>query len=159
MPASSAAARRLARNRAFRTAGAAERGFCGLGSVKTSIGHTDTAAGVASLIKVVEALHEDFPALKRLLGFLGHGFLRCKAKNPAPNVDAISGTLQYYYGVREFDFYTVLFGIGRALGVTPNYVWARALGMPIERPKSLTTKMLEDVVAKAVQEQPVPQPA
>jgi citrate synthase len=81
-----------------------------------------------------------------------------KAKNPAPNVDAISGTLQHYYGVREFDFYTVLFGIGRALGVTPNYVWARALGMPIERPKSLTTKMLEDVVAKAVQEQPVPEP-
>ena len=72
-----------------------------------------------------------------------------KAKNPAPNVDAISGTLQYYYGVREFDFYTVLFGVGRALGVTANYVWARALGWPIERPKSLTTKMLEDVVAKA----------
>jgi citrate synthase len=74
-----------------------------------------------------------------------------KAKNPAPNVDAISGTLQYYYGVRDFDFYTVLFGVGRALGVTANYVWARALGMPIERPKSLSTKMLEDVVAKAAQ--------
>jgi len=72
-----------------------------------------------------------------------------KAKNPAPNVDAISGTLQYYYGVRDFDFYTVLFGVGRALGVTANYVWARALGMPIERPKSLTTKMLEDIVANA----------
>jgi citrate synthase len=72
-----------------------------------------------------------------------------KAKSPAPNVDAISGTLQYYYGVREFDFYTVLFGVGRALGVTANYVWARALGMPIERPKSLTTKMLEDETAKA----------
>ncbi len=71
-----------------------------------------------------------------------------KAKNPAPNVDAISGTLQYYYGVREFDFYTVLFGVGRALGVTANYVWARALGQPIERPKSLTTKMLEDIAAK-----------
>ena len=75
-----------------------------------------------------------------------------KAKNPAPNVDAISGTLQYYYGVREFEFYTVLFGVGRALGVTANYVWARALGMPLERPKSLTTKMLEDVVAKAAPE-------
>jgi len=74
-----------------------------------------------------------------------------KAKNPAPNVDAISGTLQYYYGIREFDFYTVLFGVGRALGVTPNYVWARALGQPLERPKSLTTKMIEDVVAKASQ--------
>lgn len=68
-----------------------------------------------------------------------------KAKNPAPNVDAISGTLQYYYGVREFDFYTVLFGVGRALGVTANLVWARALGQPLERPKSLTTKMLEEL--------------
>ncbi|MBN2387992.1 MAG: citrate (Si)-synthase [Anaerolineales bacterium] len=67
-----------------------------------------------------------------------------KAKNPAPNVDAISGTLQYHYGVREFDFYTVLFGVGRALGVTANLVWARALGQPIERPKSLTTAMLEE---------------
>jgi citrate synthase len=74
-----------------------------------------------------------------------------KAKNPAPNVDAISGTLQYHYGVREFDFYTVLFGVGRALGVTANYIWARALGQPIERPKSLTTKMLEDAVQKALQ--------
>lgn len=74
-----------------------------------------------------------------------------KAKNPAPNVDAISGTLQHYYGVREFDFYTVLFGVGRALGVTANYIWARALGMPIERPKSLTTKMLEEAVAKTSQ--------
>jgi citrate synthase len=76
-----------------------------------------------------------------------------KAKSPAPNVDAISGTLQYYYGVREFEFYTVLFGVGRALGVTANYIWARALGQPIERPKSMTTKMLEDVVTKA-SEQP-----
>jgi citrate synthase len=77
-----------------------------------------------------------------------------KAKNPAPNVDAISGTLQYYYGVRDFDFYTVLFGVGRALGVTANYVWARALGQPLERPKSLTTKMLEDAVAVAKAMQP-----
>lgn len=68
-----------------------------------------------------------------------------KAKNPWPNVDAISGTLQYHYGVKEFDFYTVMFGVGRALGVTANAVWARALGQPIERPKSLTTAMLEEI--------------
>lgn len=73
-----------------------------------------------------------------------------KAKNPAPNVDAISGTLQYYYGVREFDFYTVLFGVGRALGVTANIVWARALGQPIERPKSLSTAMLEEAAQTPV---------
>jgi citrate synthase len=59
--------------------------------------------------------------------------------------------LQYYYGVREFKFYTVLFGVSRALGVTANYIWARAFGWPIERPKSLTTKMLEEAVAKALQ--------
>ena len=70
-----------------------------------------------------------------------------KARNPWPNVDSISGTLQHHYGITEFDFYTVLFGVGRALGVTANYVWARALGQPLERPKSLTTKMLEDIAA------------
>jgi citrate synthase len=68
-----------------------------------------------------------------------------KAKDPWPNVDAISGVLQYHYGVRKFDFYTVLFGIGRFLGVSANVVWARALGQPLERPKSLTTEMLEKI--------------
>jgi citrate synthase len=90
------------------------------------------------LVQIADMVFEIVPQVLREQG---------KAKNPAPNVDAISGTLQYYYGVREFDFYTVLFGVGRALGVTANYVWARALGQPIERPKSLTMKMLEDVVA------------
>ncbi len=92
------------------------------------------------LIRLADMVFDVVPAVLREQG---------KAKNPAPNVDAISGSVQYYYGVRDFDFYTVLFGVGRALGVTANFVWARALGMPIERPKSLTTKMLEDVVAKA----------
>jgi citrate synthase len=72
-----------------------------------------------------------------------------KAKDPWPNVDAISGTLQNHYGVTEFDFYTVLFGVSRLLGVSANTVWARALGQPIERPKSLTTPMLEEIAAKA----------
>jgi citrate synthase len=72
-----------------------------------------------------------------------------KAKNPAPNVDAISGTLQYHYGIKEFEFYTVMFGVGRALGVSANAVWSRALGQPLERPKSLTTAMLEDIAEKA----------
>ncbi len=68
-----------------------------------------------------------------------------KAKNPWPNVDAQSGVIQWYYGVKEYEFYTVLFGVGRALGVCSNIIWARALGYPLERPKSLTTKMLEDI--------------
>ena len=91
-----------------------------------------------TLLQIADMVFEVVPQVLREQG---------KAKNPAPNVDAISGTLQYYYGVREFDIYTVLFGVSRALGVTANYVWARALGQPIERPKSLTMKMLEDMVA------------
>lgn len=72
-----------------------------------------------------------------------------KAKDPWPNVDAISGALQYHFGVREFDFYTVMFGVSRILGVSANAIWARALGQPIERPKSLTTAMLEDIAARS----------
>jgi len=67
------------------------------------------------------------------------------AKNPWPNVDAQSGVIQWHYGLKEYDFYTVLFGVGRALGVAANIVWDRALGYPIERPKSLTTPMLEEI--------------
>ena len=66
-----------------------------------------------------------------------------KTKNPWPNVDAHSGVIQWYYGIREWDFYTVLFGVGRALGVLANITWDRGLGYAIERPKSVTTDMLE----------------
>lgn len=37
--------------------GTRDIGFCGIGSVKSNIGHTDTAAGVASVIKVALSLH------------------------------------------------------------------------------------------------------
>jgi citrate synthase len=56
--------------------------------------------------------------------------------------------IQWYYGVREWDFYTVLFGVGRALGVLANLVWDRGLGYAIERPKSVTTDMLEKWAAE-----------
>jgi citrate synthase len=71
-----------------------------------------------------------------------------KTKNPWPNVDAQSGVIQWHYGLREYDFYTVLFGVGRALGVLANITWDRALGYPLERPKSVTTAMLEEWAAK-----------
>ncbi len=88
------------------------------------------------LFRLVVLVFEVIPEILSQLG---------KVKNPWPNVDAISGALQYYYGIREFDFYTVMFGISRILGVTANAVWARALNQPIERPKSLTTPMLEEL--------------
>jgi citrate synthase len=71
-----------------------------------------------------------------------------KAKDPGL-MWTQSANLQYHYGVREFDFYTVMFGVSRILGVSANAIWARALGQPIERPKSLTTAMLEEIAAKA----------
>ncbi len=66
-----------------------------------------------------------------------------KAKNPWPNVDAGSGALLHHYGLREFSYYTVLFSVSRAMGMLSQMVIDRAMGMPIERPKSVTTKWLQ----------------
>ncbi|KAG2199245.1 hypothetical protein INT47_010620 [Mucor saturninus] len=66
-----------------------------------------------------------------------------KTKNPWPNVDAHSGVLLQYYGLTEQDYYTVLFGVSRALGVTSQLIWDRALGFPLERPKSYSTEHLK----------------
>ena len=67
-----------------------------------------------------------------------------KAKNPWPNVDAASGALLYHYGLTEFSYYTVLFSISRSMGIISQIVINRALGIPIMRPKSVTTKWLKD---------------
>jgi citrate synthase len=91
------------------------------------------------LFKVVSLVYEVAPDI-----LMKHG----KAKNPWPNVDAHSGVLLDYYGVKEYDFYTVFFGVSRALGVLAQLVWDRALGLAIERPKSVTTEFLEDFVKK-----------
>jgi len=87
------------------------------------------------IFKVVSDLYDVVPPILQKQG---------KAKNPWPNVDAQSGVIQWHYGVRDYDFYTVMFGVGRALGVLANLVWDRALGQALERPKSLTLDMLEE---------------
>ena len=89
------------------------------------------------LFKYVDALYKVVPDILR-----EHG----KAKNPWPNVDAQSGVVQWHYGVTQYDFYTVLFAIGRSFGVLSNIIWDRALGYSLERPKSITTEMLEKMV-------------
>ncbi|MBI2794719.1 MAG: citrate (Si)-synthase [Ignavibacteria bacterium] len=65
-----------------------------------------------------------------------------KAKNPWPNVDAYSGSLLYAFGMTEFDFYTVMFGVSRAIGLCSQMVVNRMMGSPIVRPKSLTLNEL-----------------
>jgi citrate synthase len=69
-----------------------------------------------------------------------------KIKNPWPNVDAHSGALLKHYGLVEEDFYTVLFGVSRALGVLASLCWDRALNFPIERPKSVTTEWVKNFI-------------
>jgi citrate synthase len=86
------------------------------------------------LFKLVSLIYEVAPDI-----LTKHG----KAKNPWPNVDAHSGVLQWFYGVREYDFYTVMFGVSRAMGVLAQLIWDRALGLPIERPKSVTTEWIK----------------
>lgn len=79
-----------------------------------------------------------FDIVPEVLGALG------KVKNPWPNVDAHSGALLVHYGLKEYSYYTVLFGVSRALGVLSALCWSRAMGFPLERPKSVTTDWVKD---------------
>jgi citrate synthase len=91
------------------------------------------------IIQVVWDVFETVPPILESLG---------KVKNPWPNVDAHSGALLIHYGLTEANFYTVLFGVSRALGVMAQLAWSRALGFPLERPKSVTTEWAELQVEK-----------
>jgi citrate synthase len=86
------------------------------------------------LVNTVWKVYETVPPILQSLG---------KIKNPWPNVDAHSGALLVHYGLVEYEFYTVLFAVSRALGVLASLCWDRALGLPIERPKSITTESVK----------------
>ena len=70
-----------------------------------------------------------------------------KTKNPHPNVDSASGALFHHYGINHDLYYTVTFGVSRGLGPLAQLIWDRALGLPIERPKSLSMDAIEKIVA------------
>jgi citrate synthase len=95
------------------------------------------------MFKLVAQLYEIVPDILLQTG---------KVKNPWPNVDAHSGVLLQHYGMSEMSYYTVLFGVSRALGVLASLVWDRALGLPLERPKSMSTDGLMKLV-KSLQSQ------
>jgi len=84
-----------------------------------------------------------FDVVPDILGDLG------KVKNPWPNVDAHSGALLVHYGLKEYSYYTVLFGVSRALGVLAALTWSRAMGFPLERPKSVTTDWVKEFIANS----------
>jgi citrate synthase len=86
------------------------------------------------LVNIVWRIYETVPPILQSIA---------KIKNPWPNVDAHSGALLVHYGMVEYEFYTVLFGVSRALGVLASLCWDRALGMAIERPKSVTTQLVK----------------
>ena len=85
--------------------------------------------------RLVSALYEVVPGI-----LTKHG----KTKNPWPNVDAHSGVLLRHYGLVEADYYTVLFGVSRGMGVLASLTLDRVLGFPLERPKSITTQWIWD---------------
>ena len=86
------------------------------------------------LVQTVWNIYEAVPPILQTIG---------KIKNPWPNVDAHSGALLVHYGLVEYEFYTVLFGVSRALGVLASLCWDRALGFPLERPKSITNELVK----------------
>lgn len=90
----------------------------------------------SDIINIVWTLYEVVPQILASLG---------KVKNPWPNVDAHSGAILVHYGLTEQNFYTVLFGVSRALGVLAAQTWSRALSLPLERPKSLNLNSLKQL--------------
>nr|ACR36853.1 unknown [Zea mays] len=87
------------------------------------------------LFQLLSKLYEVVPPILTELG---------KVKNPWPNVDAHSGLLLNHFGLSETRYHTVLFGVSRSMGVGSQLIWDRALGLPLERPKSVTMEWLEN---------------
>ncbi|KAI9808375.1 MAG: hypothetical protein M1826_004190 [Phylliscum demangeonii] len=86
--------------------------------------------------------------LVQRLAALAPGVLRAhgKTQNPHPNVDAVTAVLFHHFGLTQPLYYTVTFAVSRGLGPLAQLVWDRALGLPIERPKSVNLKGLLKMV-------------
>ena len=91
------------------------------------------------LFKVVDTIYQVMPDILK-----EHG----KVANPSPNVDSHSGVLLWHYGFTQFQYYTVLFGVSRSVGGLCQLYWDRALGLPLERPKSVTPEWIWSQVEK-----------
>ncbi len=83
----------------------AEKQFCGIGSVKSNIGHTDTAAGVASLMKVVGCLKN-----RQLVPTLHYN-------NPNPSIDFANSPFYVNAELKDWQSTEVLRAGVSSLGV------------------------------------------
>jgi citrate synthase len=99
-----------------------------------NFGKANIDTGTDPIFGIVDALYNVIPGVLTEQG---------KAKNVKPNVDAASGSLLYHFGLKEYDFYTVMFGVSRAMGICAQVVLARAAGNGLIRPKGLTTMQLK----------------
>lgn len=73
---------------------------------------------------------------------------RPKISNPYPNVDAVSGSLLHAAGLRQSDYYTLLFGWSRVAGIAAQIIDERTRlrngkGVPIYRPRFIATHQPE----------------
>lgn len=93
------------------------------------------------LIEIVKLIYRVAPDVLK-------DFSKGKIASPYPNVDAITGSVLYHFGLNRFEYYTVLFGVSRVLGFCAQAIIARGLVSPIVRPRSITTKGLEEFCEK-----------
>lgn len=98
-----------------------------------------------SLVRIARNLHK---AGEKVLGE------NPKISDPHPNVDAISGTVLSAAGFDYPDYFTVLFGLSRCIGIARQIVYERVearggKGVPIYRTKYFAQKMVSSIFAKA----------
>mmetsp|Transcript_35246 Transcript_35246/g.6343 ORF Transcript_35246/g.6343 Transcript_35246/m.6343 type:complete len:97 (-) Transcript_35246:31-321(-) len=88
------------------------------------------------LFRLMKTCFEVIPGILKQTG---------KVSNPWPNVDAASGTLLWYYDLKQYEYYTVLFGVARTMGVMANAIWVRSMNISLERPVSVSLRELEEL--------------
>ncbi|MGV3278097.1 citrate (Si)-synthase [Rickettsiales bacterium LUAb2] len=91
---------------------------------------------------LIDTVWDVYSVAPEILGKTG------KIKNPYPNVDAHSGAILDYFGLKNTEFYTVLFGMSRSIGILTSLVWDRVFMHPIHRPKSVTSEWVKTNIIK-----------
>ncbi|KAJ7364006.1 citrate synthase-like protein [Mycena albidolilacea] len=98
--------------------------------------HPSSDPEVHSFLSLIRNMNESVPGLlrERVRGM----------KNPHPNGDALNGCILHAYGIPS-DYLLCFFACSRAMGFMTQNVSDRALGLPMERPLSLT---MDELLAK-----------